>query len=564
MAKVEVTVGIRSGVGAGLAKIRGQFSDFRRALNSDIGQLFAGAALLTSLNAIREELDRVQKLGIRFGETAENIQRVSEVAKMDGSDIEQVAGAVTKVSVAALKAVRDGGNFAELFKSFGIDAAGFLAMPLPEKLITLSAAYAQAKNSGEGLARMQELLGKTGAELIPMLARGPDELRAGFESAYVASQSVVDSTAAFNDSLEKVGMAGKVAFGFILQLLTSIAKVTGVVIGTSIGLWSTMFDYLKSSWTQVASVAKAAMAGNLSEIGNIIKQGPSIAKETLDKIKAVYQGGWESMREELEAIWNPPIQVSQPNGDLSAAEQALDAEAADARKKADEEALKRAEEIAKLKEQLATAELERLLKLMSTEERINRLVADRKKLLEEAKASTDEKEKLELQLKAEKVMQGIDQAIKSQADEQKQLAQDLSTKQERLSTAQRNNAYEALSTEAEKFKFLEAELALLDKAAKTEKDPLKKLDLQIQREEKAGEVSKQANAVRRQELERVKNIVGDSMTEIGGGGNVSTVGASLDPVVSEVKTTNQWLQQIYEQNKSGSNGSSASSPLMKE
>jgi len=92
---------------------------------SGLGGILAGGAVLAGLKTLMNDFDRVGKLATRFGDSAESIQRVGVAAKVAGTDVEQVASAMTKAGIAASKAVEGSESMAELFRRAGINARDF-------------------------------------------------------------------------------------------------------------------------------------------------------------------------------------------------------------------------------------------------------------------------------------------------------------------------------------------------------------------------------------------------------------------------------------------------------
>ncbi len=569
MSNVTVNVGIRSTVNAGLAKIRGQFKEFRKHLNSDIANVFTGAALIEGVKELMDELDRVKDLSVRFGESAESIQRVDEAAKIAGSDIEIVAKSIGKVSLAALKAARDGGPMADAFKSVGINVQEFIEAPLEKKLLMLSEAYQKASNSTEGLARMQELLGKGAGELIPLIAEGPEKLQASFDEAHVSAQNVVDAVDEFNDTLTKMKGYAASTFGFIIQLFMSVGKTVGGIIGTIIGAFEVMFNTQVRGWSLVGDAAKAAMTGNLKGVKDALSELPSVFAQGIKDLNDAIDGGSVSTYQDVRDVWTAKPAFTGPKGSLSAEQQTAAEEAKDAAEeqakldeKMAEETKKRDEDIASLKQKIADAERERLLASMTVEERINELIKERAALMEDAGHAEDDKQALEDQLEIARINQEIDRSKKEQASEDQKKAEDLASAQEKLAEAQKRNQYESLKSPEERLKFMREELSKLDAQIKKTADPKENVDLRIKREEKLGDINKEIDEQRKAALQRATNVVGDSLAEIGGGGNVSAVGSTVDPIVNKIETTNDWLRQIYEQGRFS--GVNKGPDLMKE
>lgn len=415
--KVELEVGIKSGaVATGLAQIKGQFMKLRQTLNSDLGTAISIGGLVAGAVQISESLDRVKDLGDRFGETAESIQRADVAARLFGSDIEAVARGIGKVTLNAYQATKNGGEMAENFKKIGIEATSFVNLPLEAKIVALSEAYQKATGSGEGLAEMQSVMGRSAAELIPLLAQGPAAIKATMDEALVASQNVVDAVDTFYDRLVVVKQAAAVFFGFIVQGILSIASTWGAATGGMIGVQRALFTALKDGWVQYSLVVKNAFFGNFTAAKEAAQQIPGIFSKALEESSNAISGAALEVRNQLDEIWNKEP-ATKPAGPALFDEGAAEAAAEAAKKKADEEK-RRAEEIAALRGRVSEAERDNYLASLSAQERINELFRERLALQTQLTQQTDEKERLETQLKLEDVNKDIRNTTKSMQSEQ--------------------------------------------------------------------------------------------------------------------------------------------------
>ena len=129
---------------------------------------------------------------------------------MSGSDIEAVAGAMTKAGIAATNAADNGGEMAEKFAKAGIDAREFSEADLDKKLIMIAQAYQDAAGDASKLNAIISIMGsKGGANLIPLISN-VDELRATMAGASVATNESVASIQKANDDIDEMTQTLKV------------------------------------------------------------------------------------------------------------------------------------------------------------------------------------------------------------------------------------------------------------------------------------------------------------------------------------------------------------------
>jgi hypothetical protein len=164
------------------------------------------AALGAGIKAALTRADDIADLKIALGETAETLQRVDYAAQQTASvGVEDLAKAMIKLE----KNLGDLDNKAatEALANFGVTAAELARMPLDEKLIALSGAFQKARAEGTGVKDIMDLLGRSGASLIPMLAQSEEALRDLFEGAPAVADELIDRMAVLNDQFD--GMIAK-------------------------------------------------------------------------------------------------------------------------------------------------------------------------------------------------------------------------------------------------------------------------------------------------------------------------------------------------------------------
>jgi hypothetical protein len=179
-------------------------------------------------------------LAVRFNTSAETIQKVGVAAKMSGSDIEAVAGAMTKAGIAATNAADNGGEMAEKFAKAGIDAREFAAADLDKKLLMIAQAYQDAAGDASKLNAIISIMGsKGGANLIPLISN-VDELRATMEGASVATNESVAAIQKANDAIDEMTQTLKVwgaeVVGYLVDGVQSAGERVGNLLSGGVGM----------------------------------------------------------------------------------------------------------------------------------------------------------------------------------------------------------------------------------------------------------------------------------------------------------------------------------------
>ena len=188
---------------ANTASISSGFGKLQNVLAS-VGVAFSATVIVGQLRRVMEHFDRVNDLAIRFGTSAESIQRVGEAARLSGSDIDMVARAMTKAGIAATEAVTKGGEAADTFRRAGINAGEFERLSLDQKLLAIAQAFKAANGDASKQNEILKLIGMRAADLIPLITN-IDGLKAAINDASVVSDEAVRKISDANDRLEKLG-----------------------------------------------------------------------------------------------------------------------------------------------------------------------------------------------------------------------------------------------------------------------------------------------------------------------------------------------------------------------
>jgi hypothetical protein len=515
-------VGLQSsGVKTGLNALRGELNSFAGQIKGSLSGALGGAALFAFAAKSLQDLDRASKLATRFGETAETIQRVGAVADLAGSGIEMVAKATSKLTIEAAKAARGEKEQAETFALLNINAAEFVGLPLEDKLVALSRAYVEAQGSADKMATFMELLGNRAQDIIPMLAAGPEELKKQFDAVAVASGSSARAAERFNDTLTSLGHIGRAVFGVIIQSVLSVIDVLG-------GFGEVMETITNANW----SAMKAAATGNLKGVVDAYRN----AKKEIEQITA-------SRGAKIRETWTH---------DEADKNRALKSDFEDSAEKAAEKQ-KAEKELGDARDALAKRELENQRALMDLDAKRNSLIAERKRLIEEAvRAGWETTEGVKKRTEAAGVtgqIQGVDKDI---ASKQEQAGKEAETREERMQKLRESNAkavrdaqFDALRTDRDRLAFLEKEKATINDSIDAAPDEEARLRLEGERTDKQREIDRLRLKPGPQD-----DGVGDSMRKIGLGGRaIALTAPKTDAAEKSARTLDDIKRQNAESNR---------------
>ena len=135
-----------------------------------------GLASFASCDALAKKIDGViasaaglQQLSERTGATVENLSALGSVAKPSGTDSAQLAGGLQKLSRAMLDAQQGGTKTSAAFSAVGISTKDLASQRPDEVFIRLATELAKYQDGAGKTALAQELLGKSGANLLPVM-----------------------------------------------------------------------------------------------------------------------------------------------------------------------------------------------------------------------------------------------------------------------------------------------------------------------------------------------------------------------------------------------------------
>jgi hypothetical protein len=272
------------------------------------GLLTAGTVV--ALERIINHFDKVADAASKYGETAEDIQRVAFAAELTGDSLDSVAMAMERAGVAAAKAARGNQEFVEKFNRAGIDAVAFSAASLTERVDMVASAQLSAGASGEKHAAVLEALGNAIAGIdFKRISDGMDEV-------VVASDETVKKLSRANDMLVKAKqlalVAGAEGMGVFGDEMERVGAILG---GSSGGLISTLgsLNQILVKLTPFAPISKLLGFGGQTEkeMEDAEKRFNAIAllrsrdgtnNATEDQIKAEIQ----AMKEREKIASRPP------------------------------------------------------------------------------------------------------------------------------------------------------------------------------------------------------------------------------------------------------------------
>ncbi len=202
------------------------------------GGTAAAAGLTAMVKHSADAGDKISKMSLRTGLAAPLLTKLGYAANLSGSSMEDIELATKKMSKTALDAATGSKTAADSFKMLGIsvtDNKGRLKSTevlFGESVVALS----KMQNATGKAALAQEIFGRSGTQLLPMLSEGKKGLlgmmKESEQLAYVWSDKTTKSAADMNDGLTRITtIAGGMADRFSAELFPSVTKITEGIVG---------------------------------------------------------------------------------------------------------------------------------------------------------------------------------------------------------------------------------------------------------------------------------------------------------------------------------------------
>ena len=217
------------GLNGTFGKMKGAAAGMSGALGALVPAVAIGGLATLAKGAI-DAGDHLDELSQRTGVSVESLSRFGAAADDSGSSVDEVGKAMGKLA----KGVVDPASKAnEALRSIGVSAtdASGKVRPLDEIMLDVADKFQKMEDPAKKAALAQDIFGKSGINLIPMLSEGRDAL-----SKYTATMTTAGAAAAgkFNDSLNQIArvIAGPFnqAVTALLPLITQLAQGLAVAI----------------------------------------------------------------------------------------------------------------------------------------------------------------------------------------------------------------------------------------------------------------------------------------------------------------------------------------------
>jgi hypothetical protein len=301
-------------------------------LGTLVGAAFLVRQVATLLENILDLGDGYAKLAQRTGVSVETLSGWALGAQLAGSNTEELAKGLRELGKGMAEAAGGDKRSADVFKAMGVsvtDASGKLRS-IESVFSDVADKFSQYEDGAGKIALANELFGRSGQQLIPILNAGSAGLAAARKEAdelgITFSGPLAQSMEQFNDDWERLR---KRVDGFGIQLISEVIDPINAVLELSVeGVKgrSTIFDIIASA-ARVATETIIILGANIKfifgaarrEIGAIAAQLVALAKLDIPAFNAISEAVTEDAeraRRELDDLERRVLRAGRLSGQV--------------------------------------------------------------------------------------------------------------------------------------------------------------------------------------------------------------------------------------------------------
>jgi len=182
--------------------------------------------------SVADNADRIRDLSIQLGTSTEFISGMAHAADLSGSSLEQFATGLRKMEKSIGDLSTGAANQVQAFGRLGLTYEKIRSLSPEEQFLEIADRLGGMADNTLRVATAMDIFGRSGAELIPLLAEGKDGIGAMRAEAerlgLVISQEFADQADQFNDDLTRVqgvmtGVKNQIGEG-LLPSLTALMQ----------------------------------------------------------------------------------------------------------------------------------------------------------------------------------------------------------------------------------------------------------------------------------------------------------------------------------------------------
>lgn len=280
-----------------------------------------GAALYGMATKAANATDRIDKMSQKFGMSREGFQEWDFILSQSGTSIDSM-GAGMKSLINNLDGLGSGATGAtDKFGRLGLSFEDFQGLNAEQSFEKVVVALQQVEDETERAALANQLLGRSGMELMPLLNAGAgsiDEMKeAARELGLVMGDEAIDAGVAFTDMMDQlkrsfgtvateVGVAlmpALVSFGeFVIAKMPEIKQVMSVVFGVIEKVVTAVVNVFNEYMLPVLELIFDWVADNMPVIQSVFDKTFTTIRSIIELFAVIVTKIWNAYGEDMLKI----------------------------------------------------------------------------------------------------------------------------------------------------------------------------------------------------------------------------------------------------------------------
>lgn len=213
MPKIDIVMKAKDDASKQMEGLKGKMQGMAQQAKK-VGMAFtvAGGAIVgsmaLSIKSFAKTGDEIQKMALKTGFSTIALSEFKHAAELGGASLETIEKAVKKMSKSLVDASDGTLTYVEAFQRIGLSAEELINLSPEQQFEKIAFAIAGMENPTIRAAAAQEIFGRAGMDLLPMLADGKEGLALLRQEAHdlgiVFDQEAANKAAVFNDALTKL------------------------------------------------------------------------------------------------------------------------------------------------------------------------------------------------------------------------------------------------------------------------------------------------------------------------------------------------------------------------
>jgi chromosome segregation ATPase len=280
-----------------------------RTLFPVLAGLAITSKVISGFQELRQEVDKIQKIGLKLGETTENLSRLKFIAEQSGIGFETLTQSLTDMSRKITEAKMNTGDAVLALQKLGLSADELQEKSPYEQFMTIAKAIPLIENASEKIYILDKLFGGAGTTLQQAFSGGYEAIeRLANSTPNVISQETADRVAEFNDNMHRLAENLQ---SLVLPVLSKVAETVNDIFSifkekseieqaqNSIDAYT---NSIKSAKNEIKELEKKLTYFSVFEMKNITREPIKQEIEAQQRIIEMAEKQREQLKQKLDLL----------------------------------------------------------------------------------------------------------------------------------------------------------------------------------------------------------------------------------------------------------------------